>query len=81
MQRTCIGCGQTDNHPKHRIALGDGNEAAWHMDCHARSGDGCESCAAQKEGAEHLVGEEFRAHIHGLGDDFHQQLMSQVNGA
>ena len=78
MMRTCIGCTQTDDHPRHVIALGDGSEVNWHMDCHAIA-TGCASCAAQKEGVEHLVGDEFREHVIGLGDEFHQELMARVN--
>ena len=78
MMRTCIGCTQTDDHPRHVIGLSDGTEVTWHMDCHALA-TGCESCAAQKAGAEHLVGDEFRAHVLALGDDFHQDLTARVN--
>lgn len=81
MQRTCVGCGQTDDHPRHVIATSDGNSVNWHMDCHAASDAGCESCAAQKDGAAHLVGDEFRAHVQSLGDAFHASLTDRVNGA
>lgn len=77
--RTCIGCTQTDDHPRHVITLADGTEVNWHMDCHAIA-TGCESCKAQKDGAENLVGDEFRAHVIGLGDEFHQNLTARVNG-
>lgn len=36
--RLCIGCGQTDDHPRH-VTNG---QKPWHMDCHALTG--CESC-------------------------------------
>lgn len=80
MQRTCLGCQQTDDHPKDQVVLADGNSVFWHMDCHAIA-TGCKSCAAYKDGASHLVGDEFRAHIKGLSPEFHQQLMERVNGA
>jgi hypothetical protein len=79
MQRTCLGCQQTDDHPRHVIALQDGSEVGWHMDCHATTG--CESCRAQNEGAEQLTGDAFRAHVVSLGDDFHASLADQLNGA
>ena len=77
--RTCVGCGQHDDHPKHVIGTGDGNAIAWHMDCHALSESGCDTCEAQKDGAEDLRGAEFREHITSLGDDFHAELMASVN--
>lgn len=75
----CLGCGQLDDHPKHVIGTADGNAVSWHMDCHAASENGCESCSAQKEGAEDLRGDAFRAYIQGLGDDFHAELQQRVN--
>jgi len=78
MIRTCIGCMQTDDHPRHVVALTDGSEVNWHMDCHAAA-TGCLSCTAQKEGAMHLVGDEFREHVVNLGEEFHQELMARVN--
>ncbi len=79
MQRTCIGCQQTDDHPRHVVALSDGSEVTWHMDCHATTG--CVPCAELNAGAEDLTGDEFRAHVLSLGDDFHQSLTDRVNGA
>jgi hypothetical protein len=40
--RLCIGCGQTDDHPRH-VTTG---QQPWHMDCHAMA-TGCEVCTAQ----------------------------------
>lgn len=40
--RLCIGCGQTDDHPRHQI----GKQEPWHMDCHVLA-TGCGICAAQ----------------------------------
>lgn len=74
----CIGCLQPpDDHPKHQIGAADGTAVSWHMDCHATTG--CASCIEQNEGAEDLRGDDFRKHIIGLGDDFHQDLMERVN--
>lgn len=77
--RTCVGCSQHDDHPKHVIGTADGNSIAYHFDCHAASETGCPSCSAQKAGAENLRGAEFREHIIELGDDFHAELMASVN--
>lgn len=60
--RTCIGCAQTDDHPRHVIALPDGSEVTWHFDCH-RIAAGCPSCTAQTAGAEMLTGETLREHL------------------
>jgi hypothetical protein len=57
---TCIGCGQTDDHPKHRIALRDGSEIVWHHDCHAiATGDPVSAAVAAKG----LKGDKLREHI------------------
>jgi len=57
---TCIGCGQTDDHPKHRIALRDGSEVIWHHDCHAiATGDEVSAAIAAKG----LKGDKLREHI------------------
>lgn len=63
--RTCVGCGQTDDHPKHVLVV-DGvthESVAWHMDCHRLSDAGCLPCADQTAGAEDLKGAELREHI------------------
>lgn len=56
--RSCVGCGQTDDHPRHVIALRDGTTMDWHMDCHANNG--CQSCAHQTRNKGETVGDEFR---------------------
>lgn len=60
--RTCLGCAQTDDHPRHVISLPDGSEVTWHFDCH-RIVSGCETCTEQTAGAEGLIGDELRAHL------------------
>jgi hypothetical protein len=57
--RACLGCEQSDDHPKHVMALRDGSDAPWHMDCHAKTG--CESCRAQTANQGDARGEAFRA--------------------
>lgn len=47
--RNCVGCGGTDDHPRHVHALPDGTAFYLHMDCCAISKD-CEVCKAQLEG-------------------------------
>lgn len=56
--RTCLGCGQTDDHPKDLVSLRDGSEVAWHMDCHATTG--CEACTQQTKSQGAARGDEFR---------------------
>lgn len=60
--RTCIGCTQSDDHPRHVVALADGSEVTWHQDCHALA-TGCAVCAATVESAAGLKGDELRSHI------------------
>jgi hypothetical protein len=47
--RDCVGCGQTDDHPRHVHALPDGSTANFHMDCCAIIRR-CEVCKAQLDG-------------------------------
>lgn len=48
VQHMCMGCGQTDDHPKHMFGVIGRNTppGPWHMDCHVLLG-GCEECAEQ----------------------------------
>lgn len=62
MQRNCIGCGQVDDHPRHHISIGE-QDVFWHMDCHARSGSGCELCQAVVDSAKGAKGDKLREHI------------------
>lgn len=62
LTRTCIGCTQTDDHPRHVVVLPDGSEVPWHMDCH-RLITGCDVCAAQTKGAKGLTGDALRGHL------------------
>lgn len=59
MERMCWICEQTDDHPRHVIAMADGNDATPHMDCHA-SLTGCESCRTQTRNQGDARGEDFR---------------------
>lgn len=59
MDRICIACKQTDDHPRHI----DGETGAlWHMDCHVLV-TGCEVCASQIEGADGAIGDALRLHL------------------
>lgn len=61
--RPCIGCGQTDDHPRHQITLNDavGSSVFWHMDCHAQAG--CDVCTTQIADAKGAKGSKLRAHL------------------
>lgn len=60
--RTCLGCAQSDDHPRHVIVLPDGTEVGWHMDCHAAA-TGCEACAETTAGATGLTGDALREYL------------------
>lgn len=60
--RTCIGCAQSDDHPRHVVAVADGSSVTWHMDCHALA-TGCEVCANQIRDAEGATGDDLREHL------------------
>jgi hypothetical protein len=61
--RTCLGCGQTDDHPRHVITMPDHSEVGWHMDCHTRANPPCEVCKSQIAGAKGATGHELREHL------------------
>ncbi len=63
--RTCVGCTQTDTHPRHDVIIQLAPElqvASFHLDCHALIA-GCESCAQQVAGSNGVTGEAMRNHI------------------
>lgn len=60
--RTCLGCTQTDDHPRHVIDLDGVNLTNWHPDCHAQI-TGCENCAVLVKSAGGKTGEALRTHI------------------
>jgi len=60
--RTCIGCGQTDDHPRHVIYLRTGEDVTWHIDCHALA-TGCATCTTQTKTAKGATGDKLRAHL------------------
>lgn len=61
--RSCLACGQTDDHPRHMVVLSDGSEAFWHMDCHSRISPPCSVCAEVISGADGVTGDALRSHI------------------
>lgn len=69
LQRLCIGCGQTDNHPRHVIV----GQQPWHMDCHVLAAD-CEVCASQLAACDTstandgVIGDELRTRLVALTD-------------
>lgn len=64
--RTCAGCGQSDDHPRHVHALPDGTTFGLHMDCCAYSKN-CEVCKAQLAGVggvdKNPKGDKLREHL------------------
>lgn len=62
MQRTCIGCGQTDDHPRHVVAGIANVDVNWHMDCHVNA-TGCPVCATQIGDADGAQGDDLRVHL------------------
>lgn len=58
--RNCVGCGQSDTDPRHVIDIGGGNLVNWHMDCHSRSDQGCDSCQTAIDAAKGETGEKLR---------------------
>lgn len=60
--RTCTRCGQTDDHPRHNIAVPVGQKPVnFHMDCHALLG--CPICLHQLKDADGAQGDELRGHL------------------
>lgn len=65
---TCIACGQSDNHPKHRHDPGFGpvvGDLFFHMDCHSRMNPSCEICTTQIAHAAGATGDALRTHLTG----------------
>lgn len=56
-----IGCGRTDDHPRHVIENPGGEDITVHKDCHAAAG--CVSCRAEIQGADGAIGQEMLDHI------------------
>jgi hypothetical protein len=59
--RPCLGCGQSDDHPRHVIDVG-GVDTFWHYDCHAQVTN-CELCVPVAKAAEGKTGDELRKHL------------------
>lgn len=65
MLRTCVGCSQTDDHPRHDEILQLAPElivASWHKDCCAIIKN-CELCRTETAGADGKTGDDMRAHV------------------
>lgn len=62
VERLCIYCSQTDDHPKHEQIHPGMVSVYAHMDCCAQITD-CPLCSPVIEGAEDKRGEDLRAHI------------------
>ena len=66
LMRTCIGCQQTDNHPKMIMASvgAPSAEIYWHHDCYViAKAPGWEDIAAAIEGSDGATGHELRLHM------------------
>ena len=64
--RTCIACGQTDDHPRHQTVLPDQSEVGHHMDCGARLNPPCQTCIDVLKTAkvkDKEIGEDMRAKL------------------
>lgn len=59
--RTCIGCTQTDDHPRHTMVQGD-VDVSWHYDCHAIA-TGCEICKGVVAGSKGVTGDKLRTYL------------------
>ena len=63
---TCLGCGQSDDHPKHVLVVtADHESVAFHMDCHSRMSTPCDVCTEQTANAAGLTGDDLRNHLIG----------------
>jgi hypothetical protein len=71
--RNCVGCGASDDHPRHVVSLTDGNTANYHMDCHVLIAN-CDVCEAQLEGVGGVKGNP-------KGDDLREHLLTTGPGA
>jgi hypothetical protein len=78
--RTCTRCGQTDDHPRHVMAVPAGQPLAnFHMDCHAVMG--CPICVEQIKDADGAQGSELRGHLlakDALTDERIAELLGQT---
>lgn len=62
IERQCIYCNQTDDHPKHETVHPGMVSVYAHIDCCARITD-CPVCTQSVKGAEGKRGDALRAHI------------------
>ena len=61
--RTCVACGQTDDHPRHSVLVGDA-WAEYHLDCHALMSPPCQECKARVTGRPpHAIGADLLKHL------------------
>lgn len=63
-QRTCVVCGQTDDHPRCLVDDGTGADLNYHKDCHSNAfGDNLACHAVLSGGGADLKGDDLRAFI------------------
>lgn len=58
--RTCLACGQADDHPRHDHVLPDHSTVSHHFDCGNRMMPPCESCAVRLRSHDGQNGEQMR---------------------
>lgn len=61
--RPCLGCDEINGGPRHQVY----KQGMWHFHCHAARG--CESCATQLQGVEHLTQDELSEHLRKLREE------------
>lgn len=63
--QSCLGCGQSDDHPKHQVVIPPNFDSVfWHFDCHLKI-TGCDLCAPTVLSAKGKTGDDLRKHIMG----------------
>jgi hypothetical protein len=58
IQDLCVGCNQTDDHPKHHHGLPNGVLESRHFDC-----CNCDACKVVLKSAKDKRGQELRDHV------------------
>lgn len=61
--RSCLGCGQEDDHPRHQVVIPpDMTSVYWHYDCHAQVTK-CLDCIPIAQAADGRTGDDLRTFI------------------
>lgn len=62
-QRSCVVCGQVDDHPRCVVDDGTGADLLYHKDCHRNAFGDMPCHAVLNAGGDGLTGDALRAHI------------------